>query len=342
MSSKRHKRRSTEVSSTDEDSSPKQRLTFGDHYQALLQTEYAVCDALLRRHRVTHGKAAYYQRLRMAFAALKRCNVTEVYPRLVRWCDSSERSKSSRKSFARRTEMWSLEKDHADNAEEKNLIQWATFTSNELLSRLESCVEPLVNELSRGFFVPFNITAFALVARFWTLVKALRSQMHQNLGIAAEFMHEDSNCNQRTDSTLVHSQISDRGQQILQSLGIPISLESLSKPGALNPSTFPKKEQSHLGDETSSNNVKTNEATDNILTEAGLSSEKTDKVVFDNDVGERVDGLYVDNETSVKEWQKLQKKKQKRPNAKKDVKSKDPNKKRRKQKAGDFFDDLFG
>ncbi|KAL7561955.1 hypothetical protein ACA910_022511 [Epithemia clementina (nom. ined.)] len=339
---------------------------YGDQYQALLQTELAVCEALLRRQKAAHGRTRYFQRVRMTLAALKRSKVSEIYPRLVQWVQDTTKISSLSGKLRERDELWSLDQDRGHNQERNSLLLWASSTSVQLLSRLEGCVDVLVVELSRGFFVPLNLTLFALVARFWALIGALRSQVHHSAGKGSGTMlansREISSKRQNTSGLLLPV----RAQQILVSLGIPT--DAFEAPSE---TTNVEKQAP-----SSSRNLSTGLTLKNVANndDGNMESSGSQNAILDDeDVGESADKLFVDNsgkqvksrtstsnsvpheqlldnETSLQNWQQAQKRrkdklKRKETSAGDGLSAREIKRSKKSKETkitGDFFDDLFG
>ena len=362
-SSRRRKRRSTGGSLSEHaDVRPGHKPFYGDEHQGLLQSELEVGEALLRRHRASHGRTKYFQRVRMALAALKQSGILEIYPRLHKWTQSKMSGNRTRKE-----EHWCLENDRAIDAERKALLTWASSSSYELLSRLESCVEVLVAELSRGFFVPLNATLLALVARLWTLVRELRSQIQAITGTTSPNSKANIDLQPATTTTTGQTKLNYRAQEILHNLGIHTTcVEQLYQ--ATRQSCENTERERCQNNNTQLDLREKDDDCNADSQKPPVASAEHHKLFPDDDVGESMDQLSasktvkqkhptgrptesivkcVDNDTLVKEWQRSQKQKKGKRKIENDNdggETKRPKKKKKKQKrtTGDFFDELFG
>jgi len=356
--------------------SPRAQVSFfDDEWQSHLESELSLGRTLLRRHKSSHGRTRYFRRVDLAFRALEQSDTLQVYASLREWQESDSSQKNKTKTS---DQFWSLKKDRTQETRKNNLTRWALETSPELQSRLEASVELIVGELSRSFFVSWNVTALALVARLWKCVGTLQTQICSSLGLRL-----DSTQN-RIKAGANHTTI-DRAETILKSLGVmDISSKAVHEKRKDNSRTSDRSVNDLVGKQESKQSADaTSSKIDNAPTPNLMDLSP------DNDVGETMDQVMklqeeekakgegkqsakrkapvVDNETRVQEWQEEQSRRKMNKSKSKKNKSKESNtspspskrprekeasstsvdppkakkKKKKKKQKGDFFDSLF-
>ena len=168
-----------------------------------LAVDVSILDALLKRHRCSHGRTIYFRRMVMVLNGLlrriDRRNGTQRKVSVI--ADAVHRVKDlqknlneyqqeqRRKSFSRRRrhdreeEKWDLQSlkkgvtttDAATRStfiaqELRELVNLWTRTIPEMLSRIRHASKPLFTEVSRGFFLPFCTVGLSALARIRSLL----------------------------------------------------------------------------------------------------------------------------------------------------------------------------
>ena len=166
-----------------------------------LALDVSILDALLKRHRCSHGRTIYFRRMSMTLNRLlqrekdnprkskRMIAITEMAYRLNTLKETiSERNKDQNLKGRKRRhnkdeEKWDLQslkkasstvalsspkKQIAD--ELKMLINFWTGNMPEVLSRIQHASKALFIEVSRGFFLPFCTVALSALARIRSLV----------------------------------------------------------------------------------------------------------------------------------------------------------------------------
>ena len=168
-----------------------------------LALDVSILDALLKRHRCSHGRTIYFRRMSMTLNRLlrrekgshgtqkKKITVTDMVYRLNTLKESisqySEDQKPKSTSRKRRhneeEEKWDLQSLKKTSttvtsssptkhiAEEmKAIITFWTGNLPEILSRIQHASKSLFIEVSRGFFLPFCTVALSALARIRSLL----------------------------------------------------------------------------------------------------------------------------------------------------------------------------
>ena len=174
-------------------------------YNDALKLEVSILEALLQRNRCSQSKAKYFQRSSMALRAIHRSQVVDLSLTAASWKiaildrkkeQTAKTHKSKRKLGE--TEMWdlsSIQKESAASKQSNNnsdsnslLDEAATKTLQqlqntlqahipEIISRIEFASQPLLLEISRGFFLPFCTMALGALARIRVLLMRLGHQV---------------------------------------------------------------------------------------------------------------------------------------------------------------------
>jgi hypothetical protein len=154
-------------------------MTTIDNLFQALSLDLSILEVLLKRHRCSHGRAIYFQRISMVLRATQRFNLLGTGELLERF----ERNSSEYSQQQKRKRNRSKDDDHWDsrggllNDEQsklkndyEELEQLYTVSFAEILSRIDHASAPLFLEVSRGFFLPFCTVALGALARVRTLL----------------------------------------------------------------------------------------------------------------------------------------------------------------------------
>lgn len=343
------------------------KVYFDETWQSLLEVEWTISQAFLRQHRMAHGKTRYFRRFEMAIRALSKARVTTLYA-VWQKVQTHETNKIAKQN-------WSVQQDQQQH--QRKMILKKFCSDINVLLRLEACVEPLLNELSRGFFVPLNTALLANVARLWVLVQGLQKQVQFAMEFPIQTGYAASEGPAKT--SIQNNKTINRAAEILSSLGIDLDWETLDGPTTAKKKEKPSKTSGDVYEEEIQQSAEQmsessifaptkREEQDTRASEPEhpnvASSTKRSPLHHDTqDVGESVpeflfssSSLTVknptrsqtppskDNHDLVKDWQQKQQKQQKQEKDSRKRKSdgKKDKKKKKKSKKKDFFDDLFG
>ena len=150
-----------------------------------LSLDVTVVEGLLQQHRHSHRRAKYFHRLTMTVKALKRCKILELDQRLESFrqqVNGMAQQRKRKRQKQQEEEQWELSNlSHQNNkiAENRHPLE-APYTSMQqmieedipqALSRIQHAADPILTEISRGFFLPFMTVALAALARIRLLIR---------------------------------------------------------------------------------------------------------------------------------------------------------------------------
>ena len=171
-----------------------------------LALDVSILDALLKRHRCSHGRTIYFRRMSMTLNRLLRGEIdsggtmrkkmvaTDMVYRLNNLQknifaynqEQKPKSTSRKRRHNEGEEKWDLQSLHKTAASAtssapkkvivqdlKTLINFWTSNIPEILSRIQHASKSLFIEVSRGFFLPFCTVALSALARIRSLLMGI-------------------------------------------------------------------------------------------------------------------------------------------------------------------------
>mmetsp|Transcript_57285 Transcript_57285/g.166209 ORF Transcript_57285/g.166209 Transcript_57285/m.166209 type:complete len:399 (+) Transcript_57285:429-1625(+) len=153
--------------------------TYSSNLLQALQLDLDILEALLRKHRCSHGRTLYFRRMSMAHKAIVRyCIMTAPVKLQELQHEISEQSQPRKRRLAQEQEQWdSRAKDTPKKPtikEQVQALQTALLDGiAECTSRIDHASQPLFLEVSRGFFLPFCTVALAALARLRAILLKL-------------------------------------------------------------------------------------------------------------------------------------------------------------------------
>ncbi|CAJ1934320.1 unnamed protein product [Cylindrotheca closterium] len=148
-------------------------------FQAL-SLDYSVLEALLKKHRNSHGRTLYFRRMKMVLRALEKWQPMSLESD-VQDLKGKVQGLQKKKKKKAKDEEWSIYKaksNETNRSEDlkqswKEILQTIVEGFPEVISRILHASEALVTEIQRGFFLPFCTVALAALARISCLHKRI-------------------------------------------------------------------------------------------------------------------------------------------------------------------------
>lgn len=230
-----------------------------DTIRQQLEVDVIVLEAVLQRHRASHGRTLYFRRMAMVARALRRYAILGFWERLEAYDSAATQFGNQRKRKQKRKgstskidEQWEVtsggltkEADSEKLELKERLValqQDLAVHFPEILSRIEHASNPLFVEVSRGFFLPFCTVSLGALARIRVLVMQLgKSGLSKLTEVATEdnlqFLQPSSKWLEETLPPFVELEgpsqaetkeaMERRRAQVLSKLGLTPSLASL-------------------------------------------------------------------------------------------------------------------